>query len=66
MEGRWNGEMTIIDAGLHSSQPEVNVWTLSLEFDPKINCWHERQSITNSRGHTTATVREKHLLLDVL
>lgn len=55
MEGRWNGEMSIIDAGFYSTPPEVNVWTLSLEFDAKLNCWHERQSITNSRGLTTAT-----------
>lgn len=54
MEGRWNGETTVMTPGL---LPEVRVVSTELKFDAKAGRWNERQSLTDSSGLTSTQVR---------
>ena len=54
LEGRWNGEATVIAPG---HLPEVRVVSTELTFDAKEGRWHERQSLTDSTGLTSTQVR---------
>jgi len=50
MEGRWNGETTVICPG---QEPDVRVVSTELVFMAKEGRWRERQSLTDSSGLTS-------------
>ncbi len=63
LEGRWNGEATVIAPG---HLPEVRVVSAELTYDGKDGKWKERQSLTDAVGLTSTQVLSLDMVCTVI